>query len=59
MTGFILFSTHFPNLDDLKLILSVGINSIYFFGEVNEIDAVELINKLVEFHISLEILHLQ
>jgi len=59
LTGFILFSTCFPSFNDMKLIISVGISTIYFCGNVDDIEAVELTNGLPKNNISLEIINLK
>ena len=59
MTEQILFSTYFPSFDDVKLIVSVGITSIYWFGETDNIQAVELLNFLPKNSIPLKITHLK
>jgi len=59
MTDSILFSTCFPTFDDMKLIVSVGVISVYFFGEIDDIKAVELSNNLPKNLMSLEIIHLE
>jgi len=53
-----LFSTHFPDLNDVKLIIMAGITSIYFKGEITDVVAVELINHLHDSSIPLEIIKL-
>lgn len=59
MSGFILFSTYFPSLDDMILIVAVGISTVYFFGEVVDVSTVEFTNNLKEGSISLEMIHLK
>jgi deoxycytidylate deaminase len=59
LTGTAIFSTYFPTLDDMKLIVATGISSIYYFGEITDMDAVRLINNLNEKSMSLEIIKLQ
>lgn len=59
MSGFILFSTYFPSLDDMVLIVAVGISSVYFFGEISDVSTIEFTNNLKEGSISLEIIHLE
>lgn len=44
LTGASLFISYFPTVDDLKLILAVGINSIYFSGKIDDKDSVALLN---------------
>jgi deoxycytidylate deaminase len=59
LTGSSIFSTYFPSLDELKLIIAAGIISLYFFGEVQNIESVKLLNALPEASIPLEIVRLQ
>ncbi len=59
LTGYALFSTCFPSLDDMKLIVSVGITYIYFFGKSDDLEAIELLNNLPKNRIPLEIIHLE
>jgi deoxycytidylate deaminase len=59
LTGASLFSTHFPDINDLKLIVAVGISKLYFFGGTTDHSAVELINNLAGASIPLEIIHLE
>lgn len=59
MTGAVLFSTCFPSLNDLVLILSVGISTVYFMGEINDAKAVDLINCTKEDGIPLEMIKLE
>lgn len=58
LTGTAIFSTCFPSLDDMKLIVATGISSIYYLGEVTDMDAARLVNSLNEKSISLEITRL-
>lgn len=41
----ILFSTEFPNLEEMELIVASGIGILYFFGKADKIDAINLANK--------------
>lgn len=59
LTDCIIFSTIFPNLDDMKLMIAVGISSLYFFGEPGDLEVVELMNELPKNLIPLEIIHLK
>lgn len=59
MAGFILFSTYFPSIDDMILIVSVGITSIYFFGEIKDSKSVLFTNSLKDGSIPLEIINLE
>ena len=42
--GSTIFSTKFPSHDDMKLLLAANLLKIYFFGEVNDMDSVKLVN---------------
>jgi len=46
ISGSSIFSTCFPSLDDVKLIIATGMTSIFFFGEITDMNAVQLINSL-------------
>jgi hypothetical protein len=59
LKGSILFSTKFPSLDDTKMIASVGVSTVYFFGEVNDAGSVALVNAMADNHIPLELIRLQ
>ena len=54
-----LFSTRFPNLEELKLIVATGVESLYFFGEITDPNTVRLANELPEASIPLEIVQLE
>lgn len=51
-----LFCTFFPSVDDIKLMVSVGIASLYLIGETGDAEAVYFINKLNAGGIPLEII---
>ena len=53
-----LFSTYFPDKDDLKLIIATGISEIYFFGAVNP-ETTILINNLTKEGIPLRLIQLK
>jgi len=59
MTNSILFSTHFPPLEEMILIASVGITVIYFFGKITDIKTVEFVNSMTDSKIPLEIINLK
>lgn len=59
ISGTAIFTTYFPALSDLILIISTGITSVYFFGEIRDPKTVELTNKLAENLIPLEIIQLK
>jgi len=46
LTGSMIFSTYFPSLDEMKLILAVGISDLYFTGKIDHPDTVYLLNSL-------------
>jgi hypothetical protein len=46
LNGSTVFSTHFPTVDDLKLMVSVGVNTIYFFGQINDAHTVMVLNEM-------------
>lgn len=54
-----LFSTYFPDIDDMKLIITVGIKKLYFFGPIDNQDTVKLMNSLTQNLIPLEILQVE
>ena len=54
-----LFSTCFPAFNDMTLIIAVGVSTLYFFGEMGDLDTVELINELPKNKIPFEIIHLK
>jgi deoxycytidylate deaminase len=59
LVGAVLFSTYFPSLNDTILILSVGISTVYFMGNIDDTSAVDLINCLKENDIPLEMIKLE
>jgi deoxycytidylate deaminase len=59
MSGFFLFSTHFPSLNDMLLVVSVGISAVYFFGEITDVEVVRFSNSLSEDSISLDMIQLK
>jgi len=61
MTGAVIFCSHFPDLEDIKLIIISGINHIYFFGEYPGLGdpVVDLLNSLNSNSILLQISQLQ
>lgn len=46
MTNAVIFSSCFPDLEDIKLIYATGIRSVYFMGETNKAETVEFLNSL-------------
>lgn len=55
----VLFSTYFPSVDDIKLMVSVGVSTLYFMGSVEDPGAIHFINKLNEDLIPIQIIQLQ
>jgi deoxycytidylate deaminase len=60
LTGSFIFTTHFPDIEDTKLIITTGITYIYFFGSIPTLGdpVVELLNSLNSESILLEICQL-
>jgi hypothetical protein len=58
LTGSALFSTYYPILEDMKLLICAGIISLYFFGEANDFAAIELSNILPTVSIPLGVTQL-
>jgi len=46
ISGSILFSTAFPGIEDIKLIVASGVSTLYFFDKPNDPDTVRLLNDL-------------
>jgi len=59
LSNAIIFSTHFPSVDDLKLIIATGISKLYFYGKIDNPEAVDLMNNLKPSPIPLEIFQLE
>ena len=59
LTGSALFTTYYPNVEDMKLLITAGITSLSFFGEVDDISSRDLLNSLTSTSIFLEIIQLQ
>lgn len=58
ITGTILFSTYFPQIEDIKLITISGIKTVYFFGGQNDAQTVEFLHSLNEKTEIVEMLNL-
>ena len=60
LNGTTLFCNYFPSIDDLKLIVSVGIISINIPGAIIDIDpeVIKLLNEINAEEIALEIVQL-
>lgn len=59
MRGAILFSTRFPTLDEMKLIVSAGLKAIYFMGEVNNPEVVRFSNSFSTNNIEIDMIKLE
>jgi deoxycytidylate deaminase len=59
ISGSVLFSSYFPDINDLKLICSSGVSVLYFFGKITDTDSVEFLNSTKDSPISLEVLQLE
>jgi hypothetical protein len=59
LAGSVIFSTYFPSLSDMVLILAVGVLTVYFMGEISDTKTVDLINCTKENGISLEMIKLE
>ena len=46
LTGTDLFSTYFPSLEEMKLIIAVGIKTFRFLGKITHPETVQLLNSL-------------
>lgn len=55
----ILFSTYFPNIEDIKLIIAIGITKVYFHGKIDNSETVQLMNSFKQNLIPLEIIQLE
>lgn len=59
MSGCTIYSSYFPKVDDLKLIIAAGITLVYFFGPINDAEAVQLVNTSRDLAIPLEMVKLE
>ena len=57
--GSIIFTTRFPSFYEAVQILVYGVSAVYFFGEVDDSDAVRLLNEWNASHNSLEMVKLE
>lgn len=48
LSGSCIFSTNFPTVDDVKLMVSVGVSHLYFFGQINDAHTVMMLDELGE-----------
>lgn len=58
LMGTTLFSNYFPILDDLKMIIACGIETVYFFGSMKNAETVKLANAITEDGIPLQFIRL-
>jgi deoxycytidylate deaminase len=54
-----IFSTYFPTMDDVKLMVATGVSTIYFSGEINDKNTVEMLNSLIEGGLGIEIIQFE
>jgi len=59
LTDTAIFSTYFPDINDIKLIIATGVSKVYFYGKIDNPETVELMNSLVTNLIPLEIFQLE
>jgi len=59
LKGTIIFSSYFPDINDMKLIVATGISMVYFYGEINNSETVEFLNSIESNHFPLEIFQLE
>lgn len=59
LSGSVLFCTQFPTLEEMKLIVSAGIESVYFFGQVSDPETAKFANSLTKASIPLELIRLE
>ena len=45
LAGTSLFSTYFPNIEDIKLIIATGVSRVYFYGKIDDPETTELLNS--------------
>jgi deoxycytidylate deaminase len=55
----VLFSSYFPKLNDMRLVVSCGIQVVYFMGNIDDPDCAKFANALTEHSIPLELRKLQ
>jgi len=54
-----LFCSYFPSVNDLTLMVSVGVTSVYFTGDIKDPEAVHFMNKLHEEDIPLLVIKMK
>jgi deoxycytidylate deaminase len=59
LSGSDLFCSYFPTVDDLKLIISVGIKNLYFLGKIDDKESVSLLNSFDKSRKILEVIQLE
>lgn len=58
LLGAVLFSSNFPKVEDIKLVVAVGIKKILFNGPVDDTDTAKMLNTLTEEGISIDLIQL-
>jgi hypothetical protein len=46
-------------MDDVKLMVATGVSTIYFSGEINDKNTVEMLNSLIEGGLGIEIIQFE
>jgi hypothetical protein len=46
LSGTAIFSTNFPEVEDIKLIVATGIKTLYFYGKIDNAESTNLLNNL-------------
>lgn len=54
-----IFCSRFPNLEEMKAIVSTDIETVYFFGKVSDSNTVKFVNAVTESVRPLEIIKLE
>lgn len=55
----IIFSTRFPDYNEMKSILNAGIMTIYFFGPIDDPKTVQLVNDINSKEVIVEMTQLE
>lgn len=58
LSGSYLFTTAFPDQQDMILIVSVGIASLHYLGKIEDMAAVQIANSLAEAKVPMEVVHM-
>ena len=56
--GGVAFLTYFPFPDDVKLLLALGIRTVYFFGEIDNAEAAEMLDVTAETDQGIEMIQI-